>query len=71
MNIQIDKHLYVRIDKLDRNSCFDPKTKNENSASLRETTRARPRPPPAEPGEASNVRHDEQTAHRIVDLISS
>ena len=33
--------------------------------------RARARPAPAESGEASKVRHDEQTAHRMVDLISS
>ena len=32
---------------------------------------ARPRPPPAESGEAGKVRHDEQIAHRMVDLISS
>ena len=35
-------------------------TKIENSTRRRETTRARPRPPPAESEEASKVRHDEQ-----------
>ena len=36
-----------------------------------ETTRTRPRPPPAESGETSKVRHIEHTPHRMVDLISS
>ena len=45
--------------------------KNENSTPRRETTRARPRPPPAESGETSMVRHAEQTPHRTVNLISS
>ena len=31
--------------------------KNENSTTRQETTRARPRPPPAESGEASKGRH--------------
>ena len=44
---------------------------NENSTPRRETTRAPPRPPPAKSGEASKARHDEQTAQRTVDLISS
>ena len=38
-------------------------TKNENTARRRETTRARPRPPPAESEETSKVRHVEQTPH--------
>ena len=50
-------------------SYFD--NENENNTPRKETTRARPRPPPAESGKASKVRHDEQTAHRMVDLISS
>ena len=48
---------------------FSPK--NENNTPPRETTRGRPRPPPAESGEASNVRYDEITAHRLEDPISS
>ena len=44
--------------------------KNENSSPCRETTRARPSPPTAESGEASKLRHDEQTAPLMV-LISS
>ena len=63
-------YLYVRVDTWDRNSsCFDKK--NKTSTRRRETTRTRPRPPPAESGESSKVRHDEQTAYRMVDLISS
>ena len=44
--------------------------KNESSTARRETTRARPSPPTAESGEASKLRHDEQTAPLMV-LISS
>ena len=42
---------------------------NENSTPRRVITRARPRPPRAESGEAGKVRQDEQTAHQMVDLI--
>ena len=53
----------------DRNSNFNQK--NENSARRRETMWARPRPPQAESREASKIRHDEQMAHQMVDIISS
>ena len=56
------------MDTRNRNSYFDEK---RNSTRRRETTGARPRPPSTESGEASKVRHDEQTAHRMVDLTSS
>ena len=46
-------------------------TKNENIVPRREKTRARPKPSPADPETASKVRHGDQTAHRMVDLISS
>ena len=46
------------------------KKRKQYDKARRGTTRARPRPLPAESGEASKVRHDEQTAHRLVDLIS-
>ena len=68
LHTQIGMHLYVRIDNWERNSYFD---KNEKSTRRRETTRVRPRPPPAESGDASKVRHEEQTSHRMMDLISS
>ena len=45
--------------------------KNNYTKPRRERTRARPRPPPADSGEVSKVRHDEQTAHRMVDFIWS
>ena len=48
---------------------FSPKI--ENSAPPVETTRARARPPPAKSGKASKVMLDEQTVHRMVDLILS
>ena len=41
---------------------------NENNTPPRGTTRARLRPPAAESGKASKVRHDEETVHREVDL---
>ena len=47
------------------------KKKTKTARFRRETTRVRLRPPPAESGETSKVRRDQQTAHRIVDLISS
>ena len=50
-------YLYVRI------YVWEKMTKNENTARRRETTRARPRPPPAESEETSKVRHVEQTPH--------
>ena len=62
---QIDTYLYVRQNTRDQHNYF---AKIENSTPHRETTLARPRPPPAESGEASNVRHDEQTAHRRVGM---
>ena len=52
-------YLNVRTPKLDILS------KNEKSTHRRETTRARPRPPPAESGETSKVRHIKQTSHRM------
>ena len=69
MKAQTDMYLYVQIDYLDRSNYFA--TKNENSTPCRDTTRAWPRPPPAEAGEASKMRHAEQAAHREVDLIAS
>ena len=66
----IGMYLLVQIDTL-RSEQFFSKKKNASSTPRRETARARPRPPPAEFGEASKVRHDEQTAHRPVDLIAS
>ena len=63
------KYLYVRKGTYDWNNYFVKR--NEKSTPGRETTRARPRPPLAESGEASKVRHDEQTAHSEVDLIES
>ena len=59
---------YVRLDTQIARATFK---KNENSTPRRKTTRARSRPPPAESGEASKVRHDDQTAHPMVDLVSS
>ena len=56
----IGMYLYVRTDD------WDILTRNETGTRRRETTRARPRPPPAESEEASKVRHDEPTAHRMV-----
>ena len=67
---QIDMYLYVQIDTRDRNSNFYQKHENNNTRR-RETMRARPRPPSAESGETSKVRHVEQTKHRMMDLISS
>ena len=46
-------------------------SKNRNRIRCRKTTRARARLPAAESGETSEVRHVEQTPHRMVDLISS
>ena len=62
-------HLYIRIDAWDRNNYFG--RRNQNSAPRRKTTRTRPRPLPEESGEAIEGSHDQQTAHRMVDLISS
>ena len=45
-------------------------SKNRNRIRCRKTTRARARLPAAESGETSEVRHVEQTPHRMVDLIS-
>ena len=56
--------VYVRIETWGQNR------KKQNSTRSRETTRARPRPPPAESGEASKAWHNKHTAHRLVDLIS-
>ena len=42
-----------------------------NIVPRRDTTRARPSPPQLESGEASRMRYDEQTAHRMVDFISN
>ena len=44
--------------------------KKKYSTARRDTTRARSRPLSAESGEPSNVRHNEHTARRKVDLIS-
>ena len=44
--------------------------KGENSTPRRDSARARPRPRPPESGEASTIRHDEETADREVDLIA-
>ena len=45
--------------------------KFQNSTPRSDTARARPRLPPAEPGETSKVGHEEAPAHREVDLIAS
>ena len=45
--------------------------KNENRTPRWGTTPARSRPPPAESEEASEVRHEQETEHREVDLIAS
>ena len=52
----IGMYLYVRTDD------WDILTRNETGTRRRETTRARPRPPPAESGQTSKVRQVEQTA---------
>ena len=56
----------MRSDK--KRSIFLPKC--ENRTPRPETARKRPRPPPAESGEANTIRHDEETAGREVDLIA-
>ena len=60
-------YVYLRIDTWDRNSYFGQKRKQrpspEDDASTAEAT--------AGSQETSKVRHDEQTAHRTMDLISS
>ena len=63
--------VYVRTDTWDRSSSYFAK-ENENGTPRREMTRARPRPPPSEPGrgEQGEARR-EQTAHRQVDIIAS
>ena len=53
------------------NGRFDICRKNVNRTRCRGTTRARPRPPPAESGVTSKVRHVEQTPHRMVGFVSS
>lgn len=54
---------YVRTGVSDRNSYFDKSTKADDARTTEVA--------PAEPGEASKVRHDMGTAHRVVDLTSS
>ena len=56
------------MDARDKNSPFDKKTKQHPSQRDDACTAAAA---PAELGEASKVRHDEQTAHPMADLISS
>ena len=65
--VYIDGYWYVYIRTNWRLGYFEKK----HSTRRRETTRARPRPPPAESGERSKVKHVERTPHRMVDLISS
>ena len=65
---QTDMYLYVGRDTWSRNEQFLKKRKQHSSR--RETMWARPRPPPAESGYVSKVRHDKQTAHRMMVLIS-
>ena len=51
----------TNIDTRGRNNYFEKEAK-----TARLVTRARPRSPPEEPGEASKARYDDQTAHRIL-----
>ena len=68
-SVYIDRHWYVPIRTNGRLGYFDQKTTAAPLAG--NTTRARPRPPPAVSGETITVRHIEKTAQPMVDLISS
>ena len=71
--VDADWYLYIRTNRRLKSEELQDVfcKKNDNSKPRRETTRARRRPPPAESGEASKVRHGEHIAHRMVDLIST
>ena len=65
-------HCRLRANKLSKSEQLSSKNIPVYSSNpRRETTRPRPTPPPPESGEASQMRPDEQTAHRTVDLVSS
>ena len=59
---------YIRIDARNRSNYF---AKKKYNSKPRKETRVRPTPPAAESGKAGKVRHDEQTAHGMVDLIKT